>query len=155
MSRHVGFVFGNRARSLLAFILLALLTACSQPAASPSASPESDSAVRTNQAGNVTIEARWQATAEGLVFAIVMDTHSVDLDGYDLAQLATLRNGQGQEARPLAWDAPKGGHHRSGTLLFPKEDKTGRPIAEPGAGYLELVIRDMAGVPERTFRWPL
>ena len=50
--------------------------------------------------------------------------------------------------RPEKWDgAAPGGHHRSGTLTFkniPKETKS-----------LKLTLRNIAGVPERTFIWNL
>jgi hypothetical protein len=81
-----------------------------------------------------------------------MDTHAVDLDGYDLKQLAALRIDGGREVEPVGWDAPKGGHHREGTLTFPAT-ADGRPLVESDARTIELIIRDVAGVPERSFRW--
>ena len=53
-----------------------------------------------------------------MVFAVAMDTHSVDLDGYDLSTLVVLQTGDGRETMPVSWDAPKGGHHRKGKLVF-------------------------------------
>lgn len=84
-----------------------------------------------------------------------MDTHAVDLDGYDLGQLAVLRTDGGREVRPSGWDAPKGGHHRSGTLTFPATAADGSPLIGPTTRAIELVIRDVGGVPERRFRWTL
>ena len=75
-------------------------------------------------------------------FEVTLDTHSIDLDGYDLAELASLRTDDG-ELQPERWNAPEGGHHRSGTLLFPPTESRA----------LELVIRAVGDVPERTFRW--
>jgi hypothetical protein len=82
-----------------------------------------------------------------------MNTHAVDLDGYDLKQLAVLRIDGGQEIQPSNWEAPKGGHHRSGTLTFPTADTDGRPLIASSTRTIELVIRDVAGVPERVFTW--
>jgi hypothetical protein len=82
-----------------------------------------------------------------------MDTHAVDLDGYDLGQLAVLRVDDGDAIQPSGWEAPKGGHHRKGTLTFPSATSDGRDVLGAETGTVELIIRDVAGVPERSFRW--
>ena len=126
------------------------------PAKLPDAAPPaavSGGAAQTSEGGQVTIKATWQGPSAGPVFAVVMDTHAVDLDGYDLTQRAVLRIDGGREVQPASWDAPKGGHHRSGTLTFPATAADGRPLIAPGARTVELVIRDVASVPERVFRW--
>ncbi|MCC7368766.1 MAG: hypothetical protein IT306_10110 [Chloroflexi bacterium] len=109
--------------------------------------------VQTNVGGGVTVKVSRLESAEGLAFKIVLDTHSVNLDRIDLGQLAVLRTEQGEEIAPLAWEAPAGGHHREGTLMFPTTTADGLPLFEAGAGTVELVIRDVAGVAERAFRW--
>ncbi len=82
-----------------------------------------------------------------LAFDIAMNTHSVDL-GDDLTKIAILRDDAGKEYKPTAWDGPDGGgHHRSGTLQFPALSTKPR--------YVELVIKGLAQVPERVFRWNL
>jgi hypothetical protein len=56
-----------------------------------------------NSGGSVTMVLTWNnpgSAAEALDFSVVMDTHSVDLDGYDLSSLATLRNDREQEVSP-------------------------------------------------------
>lgn len=111
------------------------------------------SAARTSTGGQVTLKATWQGAAEGPVFDIVMDTHSVNLDGVDLQQLAVLRVDEGPELKPLKWDAPKGGHHRTGTLTFPAGRPDGSPVIGPQARVVQLVIRKVAGVPERVLEW--
>lgn len=113
------------------------------------------SMTQTNEGGQVTIQVTWQGRSAGPVFHVAMDTHAVDLDGYDLRQLAVLRTDQGQEIQPTRWDAPTGGHHRSGTLSFPTTLSDGTPLIGSTTRSLELVIRNVAGVPERTFRWTL
>ena len=112
------------------------------------AATSSGGATQTNEGGQVTVKATWNGVSTGPVFDIVMDTHAVDLDGYDLAQLAILRV-DGREIQPEGWDAPKGGHHRQGTLTFPATTA----VITSGTRTVELVIRDVAGVPERVFRW--
>jgi hypothetical protein len=108
-----------------------------------------------NEEGQVTVEVTWAGTSPGVgsvMFEVVLDTHSVDLDRYDLRDLAVLRTDTGIEARPTEWRAPKGGHHRKGALTFPAAVE-GRPVLGPEARQIELVIRDIAGVPERRFTW--
>ncbi len=138
-----------------------LLSACSQagPAEATSgarSAVSSSDATQTSEDGQVTVKVTWQQGAgAGPVFVVVMDTHSVDLDAYDLRQLVVLRNDQGREARPTGWDAPKGDHHRSGTLTFPVATPDGSPLIGPNTRAIDLVFKDVAGVPERTFRWKL
>jgi hypothetical protein len=68
----------------------------------------------------------------------------VYLDQYDLGELAVLRDDAGKEYHPTSWDSAPGGHHRRGILAFSPPEK---------AKYLELVIRGVAEVRERVFRW--
>jgi hypothetical protein len=110
-------------------------------------------ATQTNEGGKVTIAATWQGSDTETVFKVAMNTHAVDLDGYDLKQLAVLRIDGKAEIRPISWEAPKGGHHRSGTLTFPAVDADGRALITSSTRTIELVIRDVAGVSERIFTW--
>jgi hypothetical protein len=112
-------------------------------------------ATQTNEGGQVTIAATWQGSGAEMIFTVAMDTHVVDLDGYDLKQLAVLRIDGGREVQPTSWEAPKGGHHRSGTLTFPATGADGTPLIASGTHTIELVIRDLTDVPERSFHWTL
>ncbi len=82
-----------------------------------------------------------------LDFEVAFNTHSVEL-AFDPAKISVLRDDQGHEYPALAW---KGGgptgHHRSGTLRF--------KVFDHPTKFVEVVIRDVAGVPERVFRWNL
>jgi hypothetical protein len=80
---------------------------------------------QTNVGGGVTVKVSRLEAADAIAFKIVLDTHSVNLDTYDLSQLAVLRTPSGEQIAPLGWEA----------------------------GPLLLVIRDVAGVAERTFSW--
>jgi hypothetical protein len=114
-----------------------------------------DGQTRTNEGGQVTVSVTWQGSAADPRFTVVLDTHAVDLDGYDLRQLAVLRTEDGREVQPLTWDAPRGGHHREGTLVFPSTTPEGTPLLSSSTRTIELIIRDIAEVPERSFRWTL
>ena len=82
-----------------------------------------------------------------LRFELVLDTHSVNLESYDLKTISVLRDGSGNVYSPKAVENKGSDHHRQSTLVF----------AKPGGGAerLELVIKDVAGVKERIFRWDL
>ena len=129
------------------------------PSANPAANPAPvDTAPappgqQTNTGGQVTVAVTWAGLSGGPVFTIAMDTHAVPLDGYDLSQLAVLRTDQGVVVTPSGWNAPAGGHHRKGTLTFPTTTTDGRPVFTTATSEVVLVIRDVAGVPERSFRW--
>jgi YVTN family beta-propeller protein len=119
------------------------------------ANPSADSAEMTqvNNQGAVTIAItllNLQGSDTTLDFQVVLDTHAVDLD-YDLAELAVLRDSQGNEYLPAAWDGPQGGHHVSGILRF--DGRT--TILAAGSTYLELEVRDVARIPSRLFRWEI
>ena len=100
-----------------------------------------------SEAAAITIVASWLATGTPAV-RVVMDTHSGDLDGFDLATLARVRIDGGPWVAPSAWDAPKGGHHREGTLAFAAMDRSSLDTAK----LIELEMRDVA-VPSRMLRW--
>ena len=99
-----------------------------------------------HEAGSVTVTASWIVGTSSAL--IGMDTHSVDLDGFDLKGLARVRLDGGAWIDATAWDAPKGGHHRGGTLAFGSIE----PRAIASAAVIELEIRDVA-VPSHLLRW--
>ena len=86
-----------------------------------------------------------------LTFEVALNTHSVDLS-MDLAALATLSTDTGLTVQADVWDAPRGGHHVSGTLSFPSS-VDGKAILD-GATKLTLTIKDV-DAPLRTFAWDL
>jgi hypothetical protein len=114
--------------------------------------PPSGAAPLTDDGGKVTIEVKWLGIdGDQLRFQVAMNTHSVDLDAYDLGELTVLRDDEGNEHRPVLWESAPGGHHRRGTLAF-----DGMDSLEGGeTTTLEMTIRDIAGVPERVLTWHL
>ena len=96
--------------------------------------------------GGVTVKVTYLAeTAHEARFSVVLDTHSVNLDGYDIRALSVLRDDTGLSMQPTGVENKGSGHHREIILTFP------RPSVD--RKWLELVIKDIAGVKERTFRW--
>lgn len=82
-----------------------------------------------------------------LEFDIAMDTHSVDLSD-DMLKAVVLRDDSGMEYAPSAWDGPTaGGHHREGKIKF-------APLTME-TKVLTLIVKNIAGVPERSFKWEL
>jgi len=159
---------------ILGILSLVLLAGCTgqqfiasedlgnEPAATPSvseAAPRRRTRIfpaRVSDAGRVVVEVTplnlgqsedTSVDSTGLHFQVAMNTHSVELD-HDLTRLAVLRTDQGDEISPLRWDGARGGHHVNGTLYFPAVELN-------GVRWVEIVIRDVDGVPERVFRWDL
>jgi Spy/CpxP family protein refolding chaperone len=91
-----------------------------------------------------------------LAVQVKLETHSVDLDQYQLEKLTVLRDAQGREVQPAGLESASGsGHHREAVLTFPGVDAAGTPLLNPDAKALTFVVRGIGGVPERTFRWQL
>ena len=117
-------------------------------------STSTEDLVRTDEQGAVVVQvtpSNLPDPGEALEFEVELNTHSVDL-GMDLAALATLTTGNGKTIQAIKWDAPKGGHHVSGKLIFPAS-VDGQPVLD-GAQKLTLTIKDL-DAPERIFSWDL
>jgi hypothetical protein len=150
----------------LLLILTLILAACStvssadqtppqpDPVSTESDSSSSDSATISDQQGAVTVAVtplNLGSATDTLDFNVVMDTHSVEMS-MDLATLATLTTDTGISVDATLWDAPRGGHHVEGKLIFPAT-KDGKPILD-GATKLTLTIINV-DVPSRIFEWNL
>jgi hypothetical protein len=103
-------------------------------------------ATQTVSGGGVTVKVTYLAqTAHESRFSVVLDTHSVNLDMYDLKALSVLRDDTGMTMQPTGAENKGSGHHREIILTFPRPSMDRK--------WLELVIKDVAGVKERVFRW--
>ena len=101
---------------------------------------------QTQSAGGVTVKVTYlEQTHHESRFSVILDTHSVNLDVYDLKSLSLLRDDTGLAMQPTGAESKGSGHHREIILTFP------RPSLD--RKWLELVIKDIAGVKERIFRW--
>lgn len=104
---------------------------------------------RTDSGGGVTVKVTYLDSkgTDDLRFQLVLDTHSVNLDSYDLKTISVLRDDAGNTYLPTAVENKGSGHHREATVSFAK-------IAN-GTKRVELMVKDVAGVKERVFRWEL
>ncbi|MCL4417101.1 MAG: hypothetical protein M1268_02840 [Patescibacteria group bacterium] len=83
----------------------------------------------------------------GWDFQVVLNTHTEELTA-DLVTVSVLIDNQNHVYKPLAWEGDNsGGHHRKGILKF-------NPIS-PRPKSLELKIKNVGGVSERSFKWNL
>lgn len=109
---------------------------------------------RTDEQGAVIVQVtpvNLTDPGDALEFAVELNTHSVDLS-MDLAPLATLTSDTGKTVQASQWDAPSGGHHVSGKLIFPATAEG--QLMLKGAKKLTLTISDL-DAPERVFSWDL
>ena len=74
------------------------------------------------------------SSQDTLRFEVALETHSIDLS-MDLATLATLSTDTGESVNASMWDAPRGGHHVSGTLSFPA-NVDGKPVWKASQSWL-------------------
>ena len=102
---------------------------------------------QANSGGGVTAKVTYlnQGAADEPRFQVVLDTHSVNLDAYDLKSIAVLRDDTGKAYASTGVESKGSGHHREAIVSFSK--------LSPDAKRVELVIKDVAGVKERVFRW--
>lgn len=147
---------------LFALVLLAACSGTNAPPASNSNSSPNESAVASTTAGSANSSGMEAQTVDGgsvsikvtpaalkrgqpLEFDIAMDTHSVDLAN-DMLKAVVLRDDSGMEFTPTAWNGPGGGgHHREGKIEF-------APLTMSTKS-LTLVVKNIAGVPERIYQW--
>lgn len=135
----------NALRLLLTNFILAGLLAANGDALAAVGS----GGTQTVSGGGVTVAVTYTnpRTGEAPHFQITANTHSVDLDNYDFKTLAVLRDDAGKTYTPTKVENKGSGHHRQVAMTFPK-------ISE-AAKWVEVIIKDVAGVKERPFRWIL
>jgi hypothetical protein len=149
------------------FLILSLmLSACSAtstaaqddpqpaPVSTKFTSPANDTVTRIDEQGAIIFEITpldLGAPTDTFEFNVVLTTHSIDLS-MDLAILSTLTTDTGISVEATRWDAPLGGHHVEGKLIFPA-NKDGKSILE-SATKLTLTILNV-DAPSRIFEWEL
>src|SRR3990172_1644550 len=108
---------------------------------------DSNGLTREAEAASVTIKVTYKNPFDKAshVFKIVFDTHSVSLDEYKLEDVSILRfNGKTYSAALASSEGS--GHHREAVIEFKGADASTQES-------VELVIKGVAGVEERVFRF--
>ncbi len=143
MARHMTVPKTPKVALFSGLLLISLFASGNSYAAAPAG------LTRTNSGGGVTVKVTYlnPDSADNTRFQIALDTHSVSLDGYDFKALSLLRDEAGKPYQPAEVQNKGSGHHRQIIIVFPK-------IASE-TKELELVLKDIAGVKERSFRWEL
>lgn len=102
----------------------------------------------------VTLENPLQDDEEFLVFKTQLNTHSVEVDGYDFGKLATLTTSDGVSLTDrILWESSGGdSHHFVGYYKVPRIIE-GKKVVTGDTAYLELQITGIDNVENRTFRW--
>lgn len=122
-------------------IAIAMVLAANSVAVEPTLS-------REDRRGGVTVTATLlpSVTADGpLRVKVVLDTHSVGLDDLAFERIVALRAPDGSDVTPVAIEEAKGsGHHREAVVVF---GGSHNPVL--------IVVKNVAGVAERSFSWEL
>ncbi len=96
---------------------------------------------------------------EYLVFLINLTVHTGKLAPYKIDELAVIRDDKGREIRPVeGWEIifeTGDNHHREGIIRFPKKDSAGKPVIDKDTKSFELIIKDVARIKQRVFKWEL
>lgn len=110
-------------------------------------SSDSNGIIQEAEAASVTVKVTYKNPFDKAapVFKIVFDTHSVSLDEYEFEDVSTLRFGGKTYSASLV-SGEGSGHHREAEVEFKGADAS-------MSGYLELVVKGVAGVEERVFRF--
>lgn len=93
--------------------------------------------------GAVTVTASPMATQGSMTVRLAINTHSVDISGFDVLGNTRLVM-EDKILVPKNWqEVESSSHHMSGMLVF----------ENPGRVKMELVVKNLAGVGERRIEW--
>lgn len=90
----------------------------------------------------VTVKVSLEGKGDTITVKVVLDTHTVALDQYKFDEIMALRAGE-KEYKGRVKSQAGSGHHRSAVVEFDN----------PKTKEVEIVIKDVAGVKERTFKF--
>ncbi len=105
--------------------------------------------MRSNRENSVRVDVKPVQLVSGQParFEVRMNTHSEAL-GEDMVAASMLKDNEGREYQATAWQgSAPGSHHRKGVLEFPDLGDNTASIT--------LIIKGIANVPERIFKWPV
>lgn len=108
--------------------------------------------------GNVQVGAMFMNPMEEnedyYIFKTQFNTHSVDIDQYDLGKMAIFTTGDGIVLKDeIIWEKLDGeGHHYIGNYRIPKSID-GKPIITENTQFIELNISELDGIQNRRMIW--
>lgn len=114
--------------------------------------------IRTNNQGSVDVGVVFKNLIEDdkdyLVFEVMLNTHSVDLDVIEFEKLVKVGNDNGLVVNEgFIWEKTEGsGHHIFGNLIIPKMYK-GKSVLDESVKVIELEINGLDGIESRKFTW--
>lgn len=110
------------------------------------------SLVRVNEEGAVSVTAEYLPPEKGqeqaISFRLTFNTHTVDLEQYDIKKLSSLAIDRGLPSSAESWMPSGRGHHLKGILSFNDKHPEGRHK-------LFLRLSNIDSVEERIFTWQL
>ncbi len=134
-----------KARRSKTVILVAVAALLAAAVAAPANASDYERQTSNENGVRVDVVPREVEKGKTARFEIRLNTHSVALS-QDLKTVSVLETDSGSVLRPEQWEGSgPGGHHRRGVLYF--------SALPSDTGEVTLTIKDIAGVPERTFRW--
>lgn len=120
----------------------------SNPNTSNSAGNQDSSLTQINgdQASGIEVTAVYEKdkSQDQLFFKLYFNTHAADYSGYDFQSNIIIRDSQGKEYKALNISKEGVGHHQSIEITFPFLSSS-----------FKLVVKNLAGVPERVFNWQI
>lgn len=125
-------------------IVLAVMVAFSSYSVSAASDRRSESPQKTQERSEagVTVKVSLEGKGDTITVKVALNTHTVALDRYKFDEIVALRAG-GKEYKPRVKSQEGSGHHRSAVVEFDN----------PKAKEVEIVIKDVAGVKERVFKF--
>jgi len=124
-------------------------------ALNPPQAVDPNALTRRSDAASVTADITFRnpidkAGQDELVFEVALNTHSVPLESYDVANSIVLKNDQGKEVtQGFVWEpVSEASHHRSGIIKVKNDG-----ILTEGTKFITLELKNLAGIPVREFKW--
>jgi hypothetical protein len=109
-----------------------------------------DAPSKRDRQGPVTVSVALVALPQpgsSVTVRVVLDTHSESLDAVAFDRVVALRKPDGSDAPPAGVELVTGsGHHRQAEVVFRLPEE---------ASEVRIVVRNVGGVPERIFAWPV
>jgi len=110
-----------------------------------------DKLTREDSQGAVDVSATYLVPKETeainkVSFKLTLNTHSVDLTGYDLGKISSIQFDEAEPVTGGVWDFTGSAHHFKGIMTF-------NYFVPDGTKRLRFVIKNLDDVKKRVFEW--